>query len=291
MDWQCACTFFNSSHNAECLLCSASRPKRQLETIYDDQSTKKFKVEHPGSNNLLVNNAKTAANVANVFNAALVEIEDPIKRQIQEQTDRNHLKDFDLLDSIIFSSPIGKKDDLFIPVLKPATKFELQNFDTPQTAKPRAEIPLALSSDLPTSPTPAKSEMATENQPLIASSSNSILLTSNEHLQAMDEIRAEKIVNSITTDEELDKTLNQILENLKTNNGGNGTPPALNISLMPHQLKGLAWMMKMERDPDYRGGILADDMVMIVLILGAWKNSSNNGFNPSKSITTWRTWL
>lgn len=36
--------------------------------------------------------------------------------------------------------------------------------------------------------------------------------------------------------------------------------PGMEVALMPHQAIGVAWMLEKERNPTYRGGILADDM-------------------------------
>ncbi|KAJ2754037.1 hypothetical protein GGI19_002706 [Coemansia pectinata] len=38
------------------------------------------------------------------------------------------------------------------------------------------------------------------------------------------------------------------------------TPPELTITLKPHQLSGVAWMLHNERNEDVRGGIIGDDM-------------------------------
>ncbi|KAJ1566351.1 hypothetical protein HK405_010155, partial [Cladochytrium tenue] len=64
----------------------------------------------------------------------------------------------------------------------------------------------------------------------------------------------------VLTDGAEDKGEEQaIIQELVEENGGNGTPVGLRELLKEHQVFGLAWMIKMERDT-LGGGILADDM-------------------------------
>ncbi|KIW70595.1 hypothetical protein PV04_02851 [Phialophora macrospora] len=68
---------------------------------------------------------------------------------------------------------------------------------------------------------------------------------SREHAQTQAELR--QLLQHIRPDEEL--TADQMPEQ----------PQGLKVSLMPHQLSGLAWMKRMEEGTN-KGGILADDM-------------------------------
>ncbi|KAJ3320463.1 hypothetical protein HDV06_005286 [Boothiomyces sp. JEL0866] len=68
------------------------------------------------------------------------------------------------------------------------------------------------------------------------------------------------IMENIPTDAAMEKALKVIKADLINQNGGNGTPRGLSVTLMEHQIHGLAWMMHMERNEKTRGGILADDM-------------------------------
>ena len=44
--------------------------------------------------------------------------------------------------------------------------------------------------------------------------------------------------------------------------------PGLQITLMPHQIQGVAWMLGKEQDAKCKGGIMADDMVRPPPLLG-----------------------
>ncbi|KAJ3273636.1 hypothetical protein HDV01_004245 [Terramyces sp. JEL0728] len=68
------------------------------------------------------------------------------------------------------------------------------------------------------------------------------------------------IMDNIPTDAVVNRSLKEIKAELIQQHGGNGTPRALSITLMEHQIHGLAWMMHMEKNEKIRGGILADDM-------------------------------
>ena len=50
--------------------------------------------------------------------------------------------------------------------------------------------------------------------------------------------------------------------------------PSMTVTLMPHQVIGVAWMLDMERHPNRQGGILADSMglgktIQMVSLLGS----------------------
>jgi SNF2 family DNA or RNA helicase len=300
MDWQCKCTFFNSSLEQNCLLCSCPKPKRQLDQA-GDKGSKKLKGSpeyNPFAVNIIDSDTATTSSDAGLLPRKYdepwksdihadtnyqslqpvkqmedsfdkeVHGMDKINQQIQDQKDKNFLNQVDLLDDIIFSSPVGGRKNIELDA------DTLVQFNTPGPSKLKdvvrsSDLPLdtiaadklspsALQTPVANIPPSSEVKLEENKQVTLRSLTSNSLHTSHEQLQAMDEIRAEKIVNSITTDDELDNILNQIISDLKKANSGNGTPKALSITLMPHQLKGLAWMIKMEADPEYRGGILAD---------------------------------
>jgi hypothetical protein len=92
---------------------------------------------------------------------------------------------------------------------------------------------------------------------------------------------AEKVIEMIPLDETLEQELKTMRIKLVAANGGNGTPNGLSIQLLEHQVIGLCWMMRMENNESFRGGILADDMgVSIDNVDG--ENNSNFSTSSSK---------
>jgi SNF2 family DNA or RNA helicase len=87
----------------------------------------------------------------------------------------------------------------------------------------------------------------------------------NENVELAQNLEAQfakKVMEMIPLEETLEQELDNIIKKLKEQHGGNGTPRTLNVQLMPHQITGLAWMIRQELNDQFHGGILADDMGM-----------------------------
>jgi SNF2 family DNA or RNA helicase len=79
----------------------------------------------------------------------------------------------------------------------------------------------------------------------------------------LEEDYAKKVIEMIPLEETLEDELETIRQKLVAENGGNGTPRGLSIQLLDHQIIGLCWMMRMERNDNFKGGILADEMGVV----------------------------
>jgi len=80
-------------------------------------------------------------------------------------------------------------------------------------------------------------------------------------MNGLPETRPWETVDPQETQEEIRQLLHNIRpdEEIDPSEAGENQPEGLKAKLMPHQVKGLAWMKKME-DGSNKGGILADDM-------------------------------
>ncbi|KAI8914102.1 SNF2 family N-terminal domain-containing protein [Entophlyctis helioformis] len=70
-----------------------------------------------------------------------------------------------------------------------------------------------------------------------------------------------KTIEMIPVEESLEQALETGIADLKAEYGDKATPAGMSIELMKHQIRGLAWLVRMENH-ELHGGILADDMGM-----------------------------
>ncbi|KAH6602737.1 hypothetical protein BASA61_000826 [Batrachochytrium salamandrivorans] len=67
-------------------------------------------------------------------------------------------------------------------------------------------------------------------------------------------------------DEIIERSIDEQIKGLQLQYGNKGTPKGMTITLMPHQVYGLAWLISME-EGEIKGGILADDTIQMLALI------------------------
>lgn len=72
-------------------------------------------------------------------------------------------------------------------------------------------------------------------------------------------------MRSTVSETDINKEIENLLDNINSDENiapgdRTGTPEGLKVNLFEHQKLGLSWLLKMEKNPATKGGILADDM-------------------------------
>ncbi|KAI8926567.1 P-loop containing nucleoside triphosphate hydrolase protein [Entophlyctis helioformis] len=75
-----------------------------------------------------------------------------------------------------------------------------------------------------------------------------------------------KTIEMIPVEESLEQALETGIADLKAEYGDKATPAGMSIELMKHQIRGLAWLVRMENH-ELHGGILADDTVQMLALM------------------------
>ncbi|KAJ3290083.1 hypothetical protein HK104_007025 [Borealophlyctis nickersoniae] len=148
-----------------------------------------------------------------------------------------------------------------IPPSMPAARQEPPK-PASSVAKPASpvlfKVPEALFKPPPSAPTPEAEPGSNDNEQTTEVVMDTADLDNVKLLEESGVLTADAIQRVLAA-ETVDQGCVRIVDDLKRQYGRGGTPDGLRISLMEHQVQGLAWMIRMEED-DLAGGILADDM-------------------------------
>jgi SNF2 family DNA or RNA helicase len=101
----------------------------------------------------------------------------------------------------------------------------------------------------------------------------------------LEEDYAQKVIEMIPLEETLEDELETIRQGLVAENGGIGTPRGLSIQLLDHQIIGLCWMMRMEKNENFKGGILADEMGVMEYDIDG-QDDTDAGITSSESLVS-----